>query len=55
MNRCVQQFLCSELVNEGVKGYSMNLALADLDLGKICVTYLHSKSQIPQLAKQEPC
>jgi hypothetical protein len=54
IHKSVQQFLCSELVNEDVKEYRMNLALADLDLGNICVTYLCSERHITQLVKQEP-
>jgi hypothetical protein len=50
----VQQFLCSQLVNEGVNEYQMNLASADLDLGEICVTYLHSGRHITQLVPRQP-
>jgi hypothetical protein len=54
IHQSVRQFLCSQLVDESVKEYEMNLASADLDLGMICVTYLNSERHVLQLVKQKP-
>jgi hypothetical protein len=54
IHQSVRQFLCSNLVDECVKEYSMTLASANLDLGMICVTYLNSDRHISQLVKQKP-
>jgi ankyrin repeat protein len=54
IHRSAQQFLCSELVDEDLQEYEMDLGSADLNLGEICVTYLHSERHVKQLVQQQP-